>query len=360
MRLISPGRSWKTASLYLFCILFIGIWWGLSFTESPRPLLPTPPSRPSPKIDFSFSRGELLQALQGDFVLMGRMILHWDVEAQVNGRLRLDPQKVLRAHYLAKTIPLSPPAKVFKVIPQTYVSAGILLAIATPNHIVALPRGLREQTALYPPSLTQKIPLDIDQYTTEKLFLTHPDFAIVSLDYTHPAALLALINQGIPIHATSQCETFEDILQEIQTLGTLTGQTAEAELLMLFMEAAFLKLDQIPKNKSQTLFLSYYEHFYLPRISNITGALVLRAGLPLPKVNPLELKEYLLNADPETLVISVPSTINLLPILQKDAGYSQLRAVREGNVRIVNDDLFQTPTHFSVLAYYDLIEALRP
>ena len=352
-------RSWKTVSLYFFCTLFIAVWWGLSFTDAPKPFLPVPPQKEKPKFNLSFSREELLQALQGDFALMGRLILRWDVEAQNDGFVRLASHKVLRAHYLAETIPLSPPVESFKVLPQTYVAAGILLAIAPPSTIVALPRGLRDQKGFYPPSLTQQIPLDIDQYTVEKLFLTHPDLAIVSLDYSHPSTLQALSNQGIPFHATSQCETYEDILGEIQTIGQLTGLTAEAELLQLFMEAAFLKLDQTPTTLSKTLFLSFYDHFYLPRASNITGALILRAGLPLPKVNSFELKEYLLNTDPETLIIAVPPAINLLPILQKDPAYSQLRAVRQGRVHIVNDDLFQTPTHFSALAYYDLIEALR-
>jgi ABC-type Fe3+-hydroxamate transport system substrate-binding protein len=354
------GRSWRSASLYFICIAFVFLWWFVFFSEPVKPHLPAPPAREELHLENYLSRKELIKALQGDFSLMGQMILRWDVEAQAQQTDRLPAEKVLRAHYLAQTIPLSPHANPLKILPQTYSTAGILLAITSPKELVALPRGLREQKELYPIHLTAQIPLDVDNYTTEKLYLAHPDIALVSSHYSHPSALQALANQGIPVKASPHCETIQDVMREIEMIGLLIGHTAEAELLKIFMDAAFLKLDQLPKNTSSTLFLSYYDHFYIPKESTITGALIQRAGLVLPKVNPVELKEHLLQNDPETLIIAVPPNVDLIPLLQKDAGYANLRAVRSGRVRFINDEIMQTPTHFSVLAYYDLVEALRP
>jgi len=353
-------QGWNSALLYFLAIAFVATWWLFFFSGQVTPPLPTPPLRAKPVLESIVSRQELLQALKGDFALMGDLVLRWDREAQHRHLNRLPPDKVLRAHYLAKTISLTPNKTALKILPQTYLAAGILLTIATPTDLVALPRGFREQTYLFDAAVTQQIPLDVDHYTTEKLFLARPQIAFVSSHYTHPAALQALANQGVPIHASPNCENVADVLREIEIAGRLIGREQEGELLQLFIEAALLKLDQIPKETKNTLFLSYYDHFYLPLESNITGALVVRAGLPLPKVQTFELKEKLIQWNPETLVIATPRSINLLPFLQQDPGYSQLQAVRKGRVRFVDDEVMQTPTHSLVLAYYDLIEALQP
>lgn len=355
----SIKRSWTSASLYFFCITFIAVWWGFSFGELEKPLLPIPQKMEKPRLDSSLTRTELQQALQGDFTLMGRLVLRWDVEAQHTEAPRLPAEQVLRAHYLSEAIPLQTKGKPLKILPQTYATAGILLALTTPQSLVALPRGLREQKTIYPHSLTSQIPLDIDQYTTEKLFRAPPDLAFVSDHYTHPATFAALANQGIPVKASPYCETVQDVLQEIETVGDLIGQQSEAELLRIFIEAAFLKIDRLSKPQPETLFLSYYDHFYFPKESCITGALVKRAGLAIPPSVPTDVKEYLIRKDPKKLVISAPSHYDLLPLLQKDPGYATLRAIQNGEVYFVNDELMQTPTQAAVLAYFDLVEAVH-
>lgn len=340
---------------------FVVLWWSFFFTEPTQlPQLPTAPKKEGVFQKNPLPRKVLIQALQGDFSLVASLILQWDMEAQAEQKNRLEAEKVLRAQFLAHSIVTRPEIATIKILPQTYVAAGILLAIASPQQLVALPRGLREQTELYPPYLTNQIPLDIDHYTTEKLFLAHPDIALVSSHYTHPAALQALSNQGVPAILSPYCKNSRDIAQEIGAIGKLIGRNEEAELLQLFMEAAFLKLDQEPKTKEKTLFLSYYDHFYFPKDSNITGEIVKRAGIPLPETSPLALKEKLLEWAPERLIIAVPTGLNLLPFLEKDPGYAQLQAVRTKNVYLIDDGILQTPTHFSILAYYDLIQALRP
>lgn len=359
-RVLSKQSRSFSALLYFLAIAFVASWWLFFFSENATPPLPISPVKSKPVLEKTLSRKEILQALRGDFALMGALILRWDREAQHRQLNRLPADKVLRAHYLAEMIPTLPKRTALKILPQTYLAAGILLTIATPADLVALPRGFREQTYLFDSSVTEQIPLDVDHYTTEKLFLSHPQIAFVSSHYTHPAALQALANQGIPIHASPICESIKDVMREIETTGRLIGREEEAELLQLFIEAALFKLDQIPKETQNTLFLSYYDHFYLPLESNITGALILRAGLPLPKIQTFELKEKLLQWDPQTLVIATPRSMDLLPFLQHDPGYSQLQAVRKGRIRFVDDEVMQTPTHSLILAYYDLIEALQP
>src|SRR5690606_7206820 len=74
-------------------------------------------------------------------------------------------------------IPFQPSTTQQIFLPQTFVSASFLLALASPQEIAALPKGMRAQTHLYPKVLTDQIPLDTGRTNSEQLYRLHPGTA---------------------------------------------------------------------------------------------------------------------------------------------------------------------------------------
>jgi iron complex transport system substrate-binding protein len=86
---------------------------------------------------------------------------------------RLTRQKFLLSQMLSRKIAArsskNDPAQKLKFLPQTYVSASFLMAFVPSSQIVAIPKGLRKLTQIYPHSVMELIPYDIDRYHTEIL-----------------------------------------------------------------------------------------------------------------------------------------------------------------------------------------------
>jgi len=341
----------------------LAIWWWLAFAPQPsKPIDVSPQVTPSPLANIPLlsplDRELLHRALAGDFQLMARLIMDWEVDAQLlidQGKSvkRLSREELLRSQSLSRQLKQADTSQRF--LPQTYVAASILLALVGPQQIVALPKGLRLQKQLYPPELTNAIPLDTDRYNAEKLYLAQPDIAFVSGRYSHPSTLQALKNQGIKIAAIeSLVGSLQDIKKTIAFIGENAGRSEHAELLNLFIDAAFAAIDNRYQAKNpDVLYLSYFEQFYLPSPDTIACELLTRQGVSLPmklSYAPLE-REILQILDPKIVLISTSENA-AIPSLH------HLKAVQEGRLYFLDDDVQQTPTQYVVLAYFDLVDAL--
>lgn len=405
----------KTTSkkLYLFLGLFILGWWAIAFgptlTNAPvTPLAIKPDSSTIPSQSpylHPLSREKIHEALLGNTELMLALMAEWDTEARLlfaygsADAERLPSHKYLRAQLLGrsiiardngvsltsfnqhpnvvvddagKSLNLTKPRHRF--LPQTYVSASFLLALASPDQIVALPKGLRELTQLYPSSILQQIPLDCSPYLMERLFRNRPDLAFVAA-YTLPSTRQALINQGIDLFTISHIDSIEEICSALTRLGTVVGKPDEAEVLALFMEAAICALDNrlieakimasyAPKD---VLYLNHYAKFTTPAPKTLTGTLLQKLGincfpLLLSDSNcrwqiPLE-QEKIARLQPQTIILSAANGADLRNVMLSHHAYQQIPAVQHERIYTVDPNIQDSPSQFAVLAYYDLVKSL--
>lgn len=375
----------RSLSIYFLPLFAILSWWTLAFKPALSKMEISIESPPPPQITSTpllaqlspLDRGVLKQALLGDFALMAKLIADWDLDAQIlraKGlfKIRRLPRKAfLKSQLLGRDLQTRPSVSKIKFLPQTYAAASFLLAIAEPEQIVALPRGLRKQSHIYPESLTSRIPLEIDRYNSEKLFLTKPDIAFVSSHYSHPSAIQALLNQGIGIHDTKSLATLENIYETLKELGKAADRKKEAALLCLFIKASLQTIENrlLAQNHdtgsrlldSKILYVNYHDRFYLPSSQTFAYQLLTRLNIPCPAYQSfytsLE-KETLVNINPDCLIISSFNVDALKKQITADPTLKDISAIRQNKIFFVDDEIQQTPTQFVVLAYFDLAEVI--
>lgn len=370
--------------------LVIG-WWFLAF--KPNNFTPHPFSEQifcdNTSIDVPLlspiKRDILQEALGGNFPLMTRLMLEWDFDAQILQSQGLDHIKrmpsdqLLRSQLIGRRLKQAIPnkKKADRYLPQTFASASFLLALTSPDEIVALPKRLREQKQVYPQALTDKITLDIERYHSEKIFQEKPKVAFVA-HYSHPSTLQALKNQGIQLYMMKSLNTLSDIAKEILCVGQIISRPLEAELLKLFMDAALTAIDNrlaalklsFANNQAarRILFLNYHQSFSIPTQKTLTGQLLERIGieemtqaltkekkhewaLPIPK-------ESIIHLDPYCLIIAAENIEALENEIRRDPALNQLSAVRNNRLFFVDQDIQQSPSQYIVLAYHDLVRTL--
>ena len=375
----------KTCLLYTLTAVAILSWWYVAFFplhSNKQPPSPLPHSKSSTldacSIPLSFLNREVLkEALAGNFTLMSQLIATWDIDAQIlevqgiSPIQRLPQDLFVKSQILGRELSVPSPKYSIKLLPQTYAAASFLLAIASPEQIVALPAGLRKQVQIYPEALTSQIPLDINRYNSEKLFLAHPDVAFVSSYYSHPSTLQALKSQGIKIHDTSSLATLASIQIALLEIGKAAERSKEAELLNLFIQASVQTIENRflvwkkmggVSDMTKILYLNHHDTFYFPSSDTISCELLSRLGIipqfssPMPA--PID-REKLILMNPECLIISSSNENALKKKLANDPALKNLSALKKGKVYFLDDDVQQTPTQYVVLAYFDLIQALN-
>lgn len=384
-----------------------------NFYSTPLPLTAKPALALDPAIT-SIDRDMLHQALSGDSKLMARLIADWDIDAQIldskgfNGIKRISRTDFLQSQALIRTlqneesvkkstallkqqnpyvmddagnlIDLKYPYK--KFLPQTFASASFLLSLVPPAQIVALPRRLREQTQLYPKSLTNDIPLDIDRYNAEKLFQARPEVAFIA-HYSHPATIQALTNQGVALYTMKDIKSLPDISEELTRLGNITDRPLQAELMKIFIDAAIAAIDnqqtvllkhfyQHRQQMPRVLVVNFHQGFSVPTSNTLTGQLlsrmqslditlqyVLDSDQPNGWSVPID-RERLLNLDPDFLVVATDNEAAIAKEINNDKALQGLSAVRQNRLVFIDESIQKTPSQFVVLAYHDLIQALIP
>lgn len=408
----------QVVKVYWLPAFFIIFWWALAlknssqaqFTDREQIARQIEANKAQYNISsISFIKRDQLQAaLSGDVDTMLSLILNWDIEAQMMSQIshgkfqRISPEGFLRSQVLGRhmkmkhnlntsstseTLPFE--SYLYKTccekqnkrfLPQTYAAASLLLAIAEPDSIVALPGNMRSETQLYPLSLTQKIPLDIDRYNSEKLHLMAPSIAFVA-SYSQPTTVQALKDQGIVLHTMGNLNSILEISQEILAMGAIVEQPQKAELLTLFIEAAMCAIDNqlsllterliakwggVPK----VLFLNHFQQYSVPSPSSLTGQLLEKIALfditlqyataTAPGDNwvvPIG-KEQIVNLNPDCILIVTENKRALQHEILADKSLCEVVAVKNDRIFFLDEATQHSPSQYTVLAYHDLIEAL--
>lgn len=411
----------QSLKVYGILLLFIAGWWMFAFKKSadqnPFPsqqyVSSNLPNRSTLDAAItSINRNQLQQALSGDFQLMARLIADWDIDAQIldsrgfEGVKRICHSDFLHSQQLIRTlqnadsvkksvsllkqqnhllfddlgnrIDLKPTYQ--KFLPQTFAAASFLLSFVPPEQIVALPRCLRNQRMLYPKSLTDQIPLDIDRYNAEKLFQARPEIAFVA-HYSHPATIQALVNQGITLYTMRSIKSFSDISEELIQVGTIANKPLQAELMKIFIDAAVIAIDNqqavLLKHFEQhhidiprVLVVNFHQTFSVPTTNTITGQILARMqslDITLKYVIdsnqihewtvPID-RERLVNLNPDYLIVATENEEESAKDILNDKALKEISAIKHNRLIFVDESTQHTPSQYAVLAYHDLIQAL--
>jgi len=405
--------------IYSFLVLFIGIWWLLAFkkTTFTEPSTPYPTKINCPTLDAAITlinRDLLYQALTGDTELMARLISDWDIDAQIlnsngfEGIKRIPHSDFLRSQSLLRALQnddyvknvlhslknknqwvlddagnaINLQSNYQKYLPQTYLAASLLLSLVAPSQIAGLPRHMREQTDLYPLALTRQIPLDVDRYNAEKLYLENPDVAFVA-HFSHPATIQALINQGVLLYTMKNIHTIPDICQELIHLGHIVNKPLQAELMTIFINAAVCALDnqqtvlirhfqQAEELLPKVLVVNFHQTFSVPTKKTLTGQLLSRMSVLDISIKYTEEsgqsnswaasidKEKLVRLNPDVLIITTTNPKAASAGIHNDPVLSDLSAVRHNRLVFLDESVQHSISQYVVLAYHDLIQALIP
>ncbi len=400
---------------YAFWMLFIAGWWAFAFwplftpckqsaLRSTRPL-----SLHSSSLLNALSplqRESLKQALGGDFSLMVDLVNLWDRDAaflQSKGMTeasRLPQSTLLQMRMIAFLLANSSEEEIRKInqkialrsivddsgrtvkreerfslfLPQTYLAASVMLAIARPDAIVALPRGLRELKGMFSSETLAQIPFDTGLIRSETLALKRPDVAFIA-PYTYPASLEALQRQSIALCTIDAAKSIEDIQNSLLKIGHVSSHILQAQLLTYFIEAVFLSIDnrlraihfddQSDKQQTRLLYVAYRNHFELPTAKSLSGQLLVRALAFFPHFTstvplsdffwriPLE-KEAILQKNPDALIIAKPDFLNC----EVEWSLKGTKAYQNDRLFFVDESIQESPTQYIALAYYDLFEAI--
>lgn len=409
----------KSAFLYLTTSLFILGWWLVAFGK--KQIEPfTNPTRASTSLSISsstvlaqlspISREALHQALAGDFALMGSLIQEWRTEAtrlEKKGLANIShlPSPMYEdSQFLARLITQSSDqdlqalneklrvpaleddigtiiylnASVQRFLPQTYAAASVLLAIAKPEEILAIPRHLRALPELYSPALLQKIRLDAERQEGEKLYAARPDIAFVA-PYSHPPTLQALKKQNIKLCTLHSQDTIEGIKESLLKIGHIANHALEANLLRIFIESALLMLDNrlqvlyqlsLSEKPKELLYLTYYQQFSMPTTKCLSGQLLQRLLKQYPTLHlPLTDtqtewaipfgREKILTYQPDCLILSASTPHVLQHLIETTPAFLEVPAFKTQRVFQVDDSVQKSPSQYIVLAYFDLVHAIE-
>lgn len=368
-------------SAYLVVILMISGWWFLAFNPTKKSENKTSlavAEEPKKKPDFyeylaPFDRSSIHKALSGDYDLMTKLIMEWDVDAKIMenqgllGVRRLTRQSYVRSQVLGRQLIKSPQSRSSKqYLPQTYVSATFLLTLLEPEQIVGLPTGFRKQKNLFPQKIYDLIPLDLERHNSEIIFQKKPDLAFIA-NYSQPSTVQALQNQGIELFTLNAFNTIPEIAASIQQIGQIVDRSTEAELVTLFMESALIAIDNrllavhdnyyaAKQSTPRYMFLNLHAQFSVPTARTITGHLLQRLmehkivflspsnNHFSPWMIPVD-KEKIAQCDPEILFIATEDS-------------QPLTSPLPNKVQYLDDDIQQSNTQYIVLAYFDLADAI--
>lgn len=393
----------KVIITYIAATLFILSWWYLAFNFTENAKKNSPQALSHNNLSFvslsQLNRETLHKALSGDIELITQLIAKWDLDAQLfemagYAKIKRLPQHLyLRSQVLGQELlkassrhhnttsnpkividdvgrSICPDPSFQRFLPQTYTTASFLLALTNHEQIVALPSGLRKHTDLFCKKLTDKIPLDIDRFNAEALFLAQPQIAFVA-HYSDPTILAALCAQQVQLFTIKALDSVSDITDTLLRIGDVVGRPLEAELLVLFMDSAMQAIDNhmivwrssISQPSEQVLFLNYNSQFSTISAHTLTGELLMRMGISFlsnthshsnVRVIPIEY-EQIDNFNPSYIIISTAdpdsAKIGLLH-------HSALNQFKQAHLSFVDSFVQQFPSQYIVLAYYDLFNAI--
>lgn len=357
----------KRLFIYSAPLFLILSWWCVSFSsqsQTKKTLLISGRKLPFNSEVQPMDRDRLFKALNGDFDLMTRLMVEWDLEAQVlqkkgyAGIRRLKPKHLL-AHL--RGIPHQEIEKPLKYFPQNYLAAGILLALVDESAITTLPQGLRHYSQLFPCEKMRRIETDSDPRFLETIGNHDNTVAFVS-PYSEPCTIYAMQQRGIPLVDLGCVATLEDLQKAIESVGVVTQTPEKAALLNAFIDAALAALENHLATRHTTdhevLYVTHHTIFSAPTSKTLTGHMLTRLNINHPLLDkqsdqwsiPLDMED-IAALNPDCIICAGPKA----PLSDKLQG---IKAAMNGQIHFVDPGAQGSTSQHFLLGVYDLYDIL--
>ena len=218
--------------------------------------------------------------------------------------------------------------------------------------------------AAVPQLATRGLTIVRDSWSTsaEELLAVRPDLVIASVPYRHES-LAAILKAGCPVLALAP-HSLADVEQDIRLIGAVAGAVERAEEVIDGMRAA---IDEVRRQVAGLPHkpLVYCEEWGKPLIHSqrwVRELVEAAGGVFLGEPGAVTTPEAIAEADPEAVLAAWCGAGDRVPLekLAARPGWEHLRAVRQGRVYCIADELLNTPAPTLADGLRAIASALHP
>ncbi len=257
----------------------------------------------------------------------------------------------------------APPSRIASV---TIASDEILLSLLGPERLIGVTTmaddpgisNVASRAALVPHRLTAD---------PELLISLEPDLIIVA-SWTDPAVVQQLRDAGLTVFLMPAPVGLEPIAETVRMLGELVGEEAGAEALVTAMQAQIAAVSAAVAGVEpvRVLFLTPGNYTSgtpstIAEVIAAAGGIDIAAEAGASQYDPLG-DEFILEQDPDVILLTgwTPWDPGFVETFRQNPAYTDLQAVRNNRVYVVNDAHLSTTSHFIAEGVADVAALLYP
>jgi iron complex transport system substrate-binding protein len=243
-----------------------------------------------------------------------------------------------------KSVDTTVPAVTHRIVSLSPTATEMLYAMGAGDQVVAV-----DSLSTYPAEVASKV-TKISAYepSAEAILGYTPDVVLISNDMNKITEQLTAANKSIQVWTGAAATSLDDVYKQITELGALTGHESGASDLVKAMKT---RIDAaVPDMSTLMAFPVYYEldnTFYSVTSNTFVGALMKQFGLisiadgaekgnDYPQLN----AEAIVKANPVIIFLADTKCCQQdTKTVSARAGWSGIRAVTDGNVVELDDDI---------------------
>ena len=198
--------------------------------------------------------------------------------------------------------------------------------------------------------------------TAKELLAVRPDLVIASVPYRNES-LAAILKAGCPVLALAP-HSLADIEQDIRLIASVVGAAEGAEKIVGEMRAA-VDAVRLRALGATTKPLVYCEEWGKPLMHSqlwVQELVEAAGGVFLGEPGKVTTAEAVAEADPDVVIAAWCGAGDRVPLekLACRPGWEQVRAVRDGRVYCIDDELLNTPAPTLIDGLHAIASALHP
>jgi iron complex transport system substrate-binding protein len=198
--------------------------------------------------------------------------------------------------------------------------------------------------------------------TAEELLAMRPDLVMASVPYRNES-LAGILKAGCPVLALAP-HTLADIEQDIRLIAAITGATARGEQIVAAMSEAVSEMRRYTADLPDKP-LVYCEEWGKPLIHSqlwVRELVEAAGGVFLGEPGKVTSAEAVAAADPDVIIAAWCGAGDRVPLekLARRLGWEGTRAVREGRIYCIADELLNTPAPTLMDGLRAIASALHP
>jgi iron complex transport system substrate-binding protein len=207
------------------------------------------------------------------------------------------------------------------------------------------------------------LPVVHDSWSTsaEELLPVRPDLVMASVPYRQES-LTAILKAGCPV-LTLAPHTLEDIYEDIRLIASIVHAVDAGEALVVEMQTVIAAVRQRTRH-SETTPLVYCEEWGKPLIHSqlwVKELVEAAGGSFLGAPGAVTTAEAVAEADPDVMIMAWCGAGDRVPLQRiiEQREWQNLRAVSNGRVFCIADELLNTPAHTLLAGLRAIEEALH-